>query len=153
MDIGPVKFTVEGTFTDKPRLLMDGIEVDYDSLYITHEPSWEYEEYDGSKKTVAARTHLDFSVKASVGQLEANVTYRVKANEEGKFVLAKVNEEEEKKDKKKPPFFKKKNEKKGNEEEKKHESCAELEARIPADPGSSLYYKYWNEDVARNLAK
>ena len=113
---GPVKFSVEGTFTDKPRLLMNGEEIAYDSLFIMHNPEHKFEDFDGKDVTIPASTNLDFSVSTTIGQLEAHVTYRVKANDENGLVLVKSDKhdpvEDAKKEKKKkggkPDFFKKK---------------------------------------------
>lgn len=163
MDIGPVKFSVEGTFTEKPRLLMDGQEVEYDALYISHTPEFDYEDYDGSKKSIAASTRLDFSVKANIGQLEANVMYRVKANEQGNFVLAKSDEnyfEKTKKDKmakdKKGGDDKKADEKEGDEKKSKKppfKKKDDSKADITPDPGSSAYKEAWRRDLEERLAK
>lgn len=121
---GPVQFSIEGSFTEKPRLLMNGEEVAYDSLYISHSPEYTYEdvEEDGKteKKTIPARTHLDFSVSAQIGQLEANVSYRVKANEEGKLTLVAAG---------KPDFMKKKDKK----DEKKGKKPGDKKSEKPGD--------------------
>jgi hypothetical protein len=92
-NLGPVKFSIEGTFMDKPRLLMNGEEVPFDTLGVVYYPAetFEMEGLDGKteKKELPEYIDLSFSLKANVGQLEAYVSYRVKANEEGKFVVAK----------------------------------------------------------------
>jgi hypothetical protein len=70
---GPVQFSVEGTFTDKPRLLMDGEEVPFDSLSIFHDPGFKFTNEAGKEEVIPPSTHLSFSVSAKIGQLEANV--------------------------------------------------------------------------------
>jgi len=116
-NFGPVQFSIEGSFTDKPRLLMNGEEVTYDSISIHHYPEFKYVDFDGKDQIEPASTMLSFSVSAQIGQLEANVSYRVKANDENGLVLAKTDE---KKDKKggKPDFFKKKKDDKKSKDSK-----------------------------------
>lgn len=155
---GPVQFSVEGTFTEKPRLLMNGEEVAYDTLFISHYPERKYD--DGYEEP--ARTCLEFSVAASVGQLEANVLYRVKANEEGNFTLAKSDKPypgKDKKGKKAPPFKKKddksakdKKEEEGMVEKKVGEKLgvgklAKIKNSIQADPESQIGRQQFREEL------
>ena len=90
-NMGPVQFSVEGTFTNKPRLLMNGEEVPYDSLQMVYIPEETFE-FEGKKETLPEYISFSFSLTGNVGQLEAHVSYRVKANLEGKFVVARVED-------------------------------------------------------------
>lgn len=122
LDLGPVQFQIVGTFMDKPRLLINGEEVPYERMYAEYMPEETVEYGPDDKETYPERIALGFSLSSRIGQLEANVNYRVKANAEGQFVLAK----EEKKPwppKKKESPKDKKDEEKMEEEGKKDKKC------------------------------
>lgn len=113
LDFGPVTFQIVGTFTEKPRLILNGEEVPYETLHAAYAPAEtvEYTDYDGKavKEEIPEHIALAFSLSSQIGQLEANVYYRVKANAEGKLVLAKEG---------KPEYFKKKDDKEKKESPK-----------------------------------
>ena len=88
-NLGPIVFTVEGSFMDKPRLLMGGEDVPFDTMMIMYLPE-EKMMFDGKEEVLPELITMEFSLKAQVGQLEANVNYRVKANADGKFVVAEA---------------------------------------------------------------
>lgn len=113
-NMGPIQFQIVGTFMEKPRLIVNGEEVPYQSLTAAYYPE-ETVEYGEEKETYPEQIALAFSLSSKMGQLEANVMYRVRANAEGKLVLAKE-------DKKMPPWMKdkkKKDEKSSKDEEEK----------------------------------
>jgi hypothetical protein len=87
---------VEGTFTEKPRLYISEQEVDYEALNIYYEPPRSYSYVNDYNETISKTepelVFLSFSLKTKVGQLEANVHYRVKANSETGLVLAEEKE-------------------------------------------------------------
>lgn len=151
---------------------MNGEEIAYDSLYIGHSAAFEYDDFDGNKVKVAASTTLDFSVSAQIGQLEANVTYRVKANDENGLVLAKKDDskDEKKKDGKKPPF-KKKDDKSSKDDKSKDGEKPDfkkfkkgkgatvsfklskgLNSNIQAAPGSEIYIQNFRASLAEKIA-
>lgn len=84
----PVMFSLEGTFMEKPVLRMDGQAVPYESLSVYHYPEVSYE-HEGKVEIMPEETGLLFSLSGKIGQLEANVSYRVKANEAGHLVLVR----------------------------------------------------------------
>jgi hypothetical protein len=87
LDGTTVFFSIEGTFLDKPKLLMNGQEVPYKDLSIAYLP----EETIGGE-SFPEMIRLAFSLTGQIGQLQANVMYQVKANKDGKLVLAETEE-------------------------------------------------------------
>jgi hypothetical protein len=126
LDFGPVQFQIVGTFTEKPRLILNGEEVPYETLHAGYAPAEtiEYTDYDGKevKEEIPEHIALAFSLSSKIGQLEANVYYRVKANVEGSFVLEQAEAE-------KPDFLKKKDEKKDKKESPKNKKDEEKDGK------------------------
>lgn len=96
------EFTITGSFTEKPKLMLNGEDVEYDSLEIVHLPEARYkrnkcENEDGvvecetEEEVVPAYTSLAFSLKKSIGPIEANCWYRVKAGNSDKLILEKTD--------------------------------------------------------------
>ena len=125
LDLGPVQFQIIGTFMDKPRLLLNGEEVPYETLSASYMPAETFEYEDDCEKksdTYPEFIHLSFSLSSQIGQLEANVSYRVKANTNEQFLLERVPEGDDVHAAKKPPFPpKKKDDKSGDEESPKED--------------------------------
>ncbi len=91
---GPIKISLEGTFTEKPRLYVGGEEVAYDRLRFSYLPEEKisYADMDGKviEDVLPEICCLEFALTANVGQLEANVSYRVKANKADAFTVERV---------------------------------------------------------------
>jgi len=148
---------------------MNGEEVAYDSLYISHRPEFKYNDFDGKEIVEAASTHLDFSVSAQIGQLEANISYRVKANDENGILLVKGGKPDfmkkkgkDKKDDKKSKDSKpgdKKSEKKDDDKKggdkpnfEKFKKKSKSVIEVSPDPRSQMGQKlFWN-NVAERIA-
>lgn len=94
LDSTQMIFTVEGTFTEKPILKLNGSQVSYDRMYISHRPAFTWTDYDNKEIEEPEYTCLEFSLKAKEGALEADIMYRVKANEDGNLVLVESDEAE-----------------------------------------------------------
>lgn len=177
LDLGPVTFQIVGTFMDKPRLLINGEEVPYETMHAAYVPAetFEYKDYDGKdvKEDYPEHIALSFSLSSQIGQLEANVSYRVKANTKEQFVLEQVPEGDDVHAAKKPDFFKKKKdapkekkevEKDGETEEKPKKKGKSMVIRakvglaldpltITPDAGTRVFKKNVNRDILRNLVE
>ena len=180
LDLGPVQFQLVGTFMDKPRLLLNGEEVPYESLHASYRPAetYEYKDMDGKevKEEYPEHIALSFSLTSQIGQLEVGVSYRVKANAVNEFVLEAVAEGDDVHAAKKPDFFKKKDEKskdsKKDSKDKKEDSpkkkddkkdgkpdffkkkgkSALLRSFVP-DAGTRMHRQNVNSDILRNLVE
>ena len=170
--LGPIKFTVEGSFIDKPRLLMYGAEVPYDSLHISYTPAetFKYTDHEGKeqKEEYPEYISLSFSLSGKIGQLEANVSYRVKANEAGSLVFV-VDTEAEAAKKEKPDFFKKKDKKDDKESPKDKEGKDKKDDKdgkkpdfkklkkgksyIQADPGTRIYTTHLYQAIVESMVE
>ena len=160
--LGPIQFSIEGTFTDKPRLLMDGQEVPYDSISMMYMPEEKFDytdEYGNKKEEVLPEyISLSFSLTGKIGQLEANVSYRVNANEAGNFVVAKT---EDLVHAAKPDFLKKKKDEKDSPKEDKKDKKKDGKpdfkkfkkgkSDVQADPNTKVYRRELYHGIIENL--
>lgn len=85
------KISIEGTFTDKPVIYIDGFPVKYNAFSAGYMPeenyTWKSEDGVEHTKKYDASAFFSFSLTEKIGQLEANVSYRVKANSDGGLIL------------------------------------------------------------------
>lgn len=81
-------FKIEGSFTGKPSLTIDGQEVPFETLEAVYYPA--VASQVPSEPGLPEFCTLQFSIGAKVGNLEANTIYRVRANAEGKLVFEKA---------------------------------------------------------------
>lgn len=84
-------FKLEGTFTNKPALTLDGVEVPFKTLSAHYSPA------EGEESELVV---LEFTLASKIGNLEPDTAYRVKSNAEGKLTFEVAAG--------KPPFFAKK---------------------------------------------
>lgn len=78
-------FKIEGTFTSKPVLTVDGQSVPFETLGVTYLPKEVIGEMEYPEMV-----SLHFTLSQKVGNLEAKTYYRVKASKDGTLVLEDV---------------------------------------------------------------
>lgn len=80
-------FKIEGTFTGKPVLTIDGQSVPFETFSACYYP----EEKLLDNSVLPEYTSLMFTLSSKVGNLESNTVYRVKANKDGVLTFEKYN--------------------------------------------------------------
>lgn len=78
-------FKLEGTFTERPVLSLEGVTIPYKTLSAVYYPE---EQCEGG--VLPEMVSLQFSLSSKIGNLESNTFYRVKANKDGQLTFEQL---------------------------------------------------------------
>lgn len=118
-------FKIQGTFQEKPILMVNDDVIPYETLHINYLPAEQFGEVSYPEEI-----SLSFSLSGEVGQLKTKVLYTVKGNKNGELVLASSEPVSRNKNNIAPKL-----------------GGTVLGNTAEASPGSSLYKELWRKDL------